>query len=161
MGNCLWRGILSADWAVFFWFRWIFLAFFRLFFFFGLGGYTPVYRYQYDILLRSDLDAFMAPNWGNWTPLRRDVMYVGKGGFINGGEKQNLQTVRRLLHAARRMGLPDPKVVNPGTHIPYLGPHDLPWVPLPLLLVPMPLPFVPITLLTLVRYFSRNGPSGY
>ena len=42
-------------------------------------------------------------------------MYCGKGGFIQGEEKHGLQTLKRLAHAAARMGLPDPTVINPGT----------------------------------------------
>ena len=75
----------------------------------------PDEAFQYDIILRSDLDAFMCPRWGPWVPERRDTMYVGKGGFIQGNEKHGLQTLKRLHHAAQRLGLPVPTVTNPGT----------------------------------------------
>ena len=75
----------------------------------------PDSAFQYDVILRSDLDAFMCPKWGGWVPERRDTMYVGKGGFIQGNEKHGLQTLKRLHHAAKRLGLPAPTVINPGT----------------------------------------------
>jgi hypothetical protein len=75
----------------------------------------PDQAYQYDIILRSDLDAFLTPGWAAWVPEHRHTMYVGKGGFIQGEEKHGLQTLKRLAYAAERMGLPEPKVINPGT----------------------------------------------
>lgn len=68
---------------------------------------------RYDVVFRSDLDAFLLPDWSHWVPKRRDTMYTGKGGFIQGEEKHGLQTLRRLSFAAARMGLKEPTVINP------------------------------------------------
>lgn len=34
----------------------------------------PDDAYQYDIILRSDLDAFLTPGWAAWVPERRHTM---------------------------------------------------------------------------------------
>lgn len=36
----------------------------------------PDDAYQYDIILRSDLDAFLTPGWAAWVPERRHTMWV-------------------------------------------------------------------------------------
>lgn len=74
----------------------------------------PDTSWEYDLLLRSDLDAFFTIKWATWFPSRRDAMYVGDGGYIHdSGERY--QTLPRLQFVAKRLGLKLPELHNVGT----------------------------------------------
>ena len=61
--------------------------------------------YQYDAVMRSDLDAFLMPGFADWTPPSRGTLVVGEGGYGHENANAHLKYVSDVLGLDVKDGL--------------------------------------------------------
>ena len=61
--------------------------------------------YQYDVVMRSDLDAFLMPGFADWVPPSRTMLVVGEGGYGHENSNAHLRYVSKVLGLDVKDGL--------------------------------------------------------
>ena len=61
--------------------------------------------YQYDVVMRSDLDAFLMPGFATWIPPSRTTLVVGQGGYGHENAHAHLKYVNEVLGLDMKDGL--------------------------------------------------------
>ena len=61
--------------------------------------------YEYDAVMRSDLDAFLMPGFADWTPPSRGTLVVGEGGYGHENANAHLKHVSQVLGLDVKDGL--------------------------------------------------------
>ena len=61
--------------------------------------------YQYDAMMRSDLDTFIMPGFAEWTPPSHTTLVVGKGGYGHNNANAHLKYVSKVLGLDVKDGL--------------------------------------------------------
>ena len=62
----------------------------------AFDGYVHL-KDSYDFLIRSDMDVFLTPLFGQWQPRACNDFYVGGGGYSVGFQRMNRLIKRWLI----------------------------------------------------------------
>jgi len=64
----------------------------------AFDGYTYFKDAGYDYLIRSDIDVFLTPLFGQWLPRYCNDFYVGRGGYSTSFNKKRLNRIAESLN---------------------------------------------------------------
>ena len=64
----------------------------------GFEGYAYFKRAKYDFLIRSDMDVFLTPLFGQWVPRHCNDFVVGGGGFSSDFNNKRLKRIAEFLN---------------------------------------------------------------